>query len=295
MARRRRTADRASSVPLGYRLLGVLMRLLVRLLRWRLDVRGVEHVPRSGGAVVTWNHTSHVDFAVTALPLLDDAGRWVRLVALRELWSSRTLGWVPRLARCIPVDRERRAGRDHALRDAIAAGRAGDLVMVAPEGTISESFELLPFRTGAVRIAQAAGVPVLPTVSWGSHRFVTTGHPVSFRRGWRLPVVVRVGPPVDVAPDEDPVAATRRLERIVAAMLAEARDAYPDGLHVGAWWVPASLGGSAPPAAEVLAHHRPGHALHPGRLAGRQHRPHRGRLRRGGGRRTDAGEGSGRG
>lgn len=253
--------------PLGYRFTARVVWLAYRALGWRLDVAGVEHVPDTGGAVLTWNHTSHVDFAVTAVPLLHRTGRWVRLLALRQLWRSRTLGWIPRLAQCVPVDRETAAGRLGALRDAVAALRAGDLVMVAPEGTISESFEPLPMRAGVVRMAQAADVPIVPTVSWGSHRFVTTGRPASLRRGWRLPVVVRVGAPIRVAPDDDPTVVLEQLERVVARMLAEARAAYQDGAPPGAWWVPAAMGGGAPAHDEVLARHRPGQALNPGRFA----------------------------
>jgi 1-acyl-sn-glycerol-3-phosphate acyltransferase len=232
--------------PLGYRFVAGCVRLCYRLARWRIDARGFEHVPTTGGAVLTWNHTSHLDFALTAVPMLRVTGRWVRLLALRELWNSPTLGWAPRLARCVPVDRGSAGGRLEAFGDALRALADGDLVRVAPEGTISESFDLLPFRAGAVRMAQAAGVPIIPTVSWGTHRFVTTGHPMSLRRAWRLPVVVRVGEPFHVAPDDDVSAATEQLRDRTADLLEGARAAYPDGAPADAWWVPASLGGRAP-------------------------------------------------
>lgn len=250
-----------TDAPFGYRFVAALVRWCYRLARWRIDAQGYEHVPDEGGAVLTWNHTSHVDFALTVVPMLGRTGRWVRFLALRELWDSRLLGWVPRLAHCVPVERGSSSGRVEAFRDAVDALEDGDLVMVAPEGTISESFELLPFRAGAVRMAQEAGVPIVPTASWGTHRFVTTGHPASLRRAWRLPVVVRVGEPIHVAPDEDPVAASERLRAATSDLLDEARAAYPDGAPDGAWWVPAAMGGSAPTAEEVLARYRPGQAL----------------------------------
>lgn len=219
--------------PLGYRVLALLVQASVRLLRWRLDARGHEHVPRRSGAVLTWNHTSHVDFAVTALPLWQRRRRRVRLLALRELWDSRLLGWAPRLADCVPVERSSATGRADAFDRAVDALRAGDLVMVAPEGTISESLDLLPFHTGAVRMAQAAGVVVIPTASWGTHRFATTGRPPSLRRAWRLPVVVRVGAPLHVGPDDDPQQATELLQQRTRALLDEARTAHPGGGHRG--------------------------------------------------------------
>lgn len=255
--------------PLGYRFIANGIHVLGRLAGWRVDASGLEHVPATGGAVLTWNHTSHIDFGITVVPLLHRRRRWVRFLALRQLWDSRWLGWVPRFARCVPVDRGSADGRVGAFRDAVAALEQGDLVMVAPEGTISESFDPLPFRAGAVRMAQEAGVPIVPTVSWGTHRFVTTGHGASLRRAWRLPVVIRYGAPLAVAADEDVASATARLEAATASLLAEARAAYPDGAPAGAWWVPASLGGGAPSHADVLARHRPGQALTERRWRGR--------------------------
>ena len=262
-----------SDVPTGYRVLAALVIGLTRLLRWRIDARGLEHLP-AGGAVLTWNHTGHVDMIAIALALYRRTGRWVRFLALEELWDSRLLGWVPRLAHCVPVARSSAVGRHEALDAAVAALRSGDLVMVAPEGTISESFELLPFRAGPARMAQRAGVPLVPTASWGSHRLVTTGHPPSLRRAWRLPVTVRVGAPIHVAADDDPVVATERLQARTQALLEAARAAHPLGAPPGAWWVPRALGGGAPPAEEVLARHRPGHPLTEGHW--RRHRHRRG-------------------
>lgn len=256
--------DRRSEAPTGYRFVAALVMACYRLLGWRVDARGYDRIP-DGGAVLTWNHTSHVDFAVTVVPLHQRTGRWVRFLALRELWDSRLLGWVPRLAHCVPVDRSSDHGRASAFTDAVAALQAGDLVMVAPEGTVSESFELLPFRTGPVRMAQAAGVPLVPTASWGSHRFATTGHRASLRRGWRLPVTIRVGEPIEVGPDEDPAVVVAALRRRTQALLDEARAAYPDGAPPGAWWVPAAMGGSAQTADEVLLRYRAGHPLTAGR------------------------------
>jgi len=252
---------RRTDAPLGYRFVAALVRLCYRLARWRVDTQGYDHVPTEGGAVLTWNHTSHLDFALTVVPMLQHTGRWVRFLALRELWDSRMLGWVPRLAHCVPVERGSSSGRVEAFSHAVDALEEGDLVMVAPEGTISESFEPLPFRAGAVRMAQAAGVPIVPTASWGTHRFVTTGHPAAVRRAWRLPVVVRVGEPLHVAADEDPAVATERLERATRELLQDARAAYPDGAPDGEWWVPSAMGGAAPSHEEVLRRHRPGQAL----------------------------------
>lgn len=236
-----------------YRVVAWIVVAFVRLLGWRVRVRGLEHVPRAGGAVITWNHHSHIDFLMTALDIYRRLDRPVRFLAKREVWRSRLFGWVPRFAEAIPVDRRSAGGRAGALSAAVEALEDGDLVLVAPEGTISRSFELLPFRTGAVRMAQAAGVPVVPSVNWGTHRLSTTGHPVNPFRALRIPIEVRFGPPVEVGPGEDPAAVTGKVHGEMAAMLDEVQRTYPDGTPEDAWWVPARLGGGAPSHDEVLA------------------------------------------
>lgn len=233
---------------LRFRVIAWLVIAVVRLFRVRLRTSGIEHVPSRGGAVITWNHHSHVDFVVTVYDIYCRLGRPVRFVAKRELWDHRWLGWVPRFADAIPVSRADDGDRDRALSSAVEALQAGHLVMVAPEGGITESLELGSFRTGAVRMAQLAGVPVVPSVSWGSQRVSTTGHPLQLRRVWRLPVEVDFGPPIQPVPGDEPVAITRQVRDRMADMLHDTQARYPDGAPPGAWWVPARLGGAAPPS-----------------------------------------------
>jgi hypothetical protein len=75
---------------------------------------------------------------------------------------------------------------------------------------------------------------------------VTTGYPFSPRRAWGIPVGLVFGHPVRLGPDDDPVAATLRLQRTTTDLLHELQRTYPDGAPSGAWWVPARLGGGAP-------------------------------------------------
>lgn len=244
-----------------FRLVAALVVGCIRLLGWRFTIDGIEHVPRRGGAVVAWNHTSHVDFLCVAYAIWRHTRRPVRLLAHRELWDHRWLGWVPRLADAVPVDRGSSLGRAEALGDAVDALEEGHLVMVAPEGTISRTFELMRFRTGAVRMAELADVPLVPAVTWGSHRLVTTGHPLRFRRARRIPVTVRFAPPVGRAPGESAAVVTDRLHRVMGEMVDRAQRHYPDGAPRGAWWVPARLGGSAPTRQDAGAE-RPSERAH---------------------------------
>jgi hypothetical protein len=135
----------------------------------------------------------------------------------------------------------------------VEALESGDLLAMAPEGTISESFDLMPFRTGAVRAAQAAGVPIVPVIGWGTHRVVPKGQPMRSTR--RIPVVVRFMEPFEVAPDADPVAATAELEDRMRAELDKVIAAYPAPTPGDDWWLPRRLGGSAIDHDQFLAQH----------------------------------------
>jgi 1-acyl-sn-glycerol-3-phosphate acyltransferase len=142
----------------------------------------------------------------------------------------------------IPVDRE--AGAD-SYKAAVAALRAGELVGVFPEATISQSFELKEFKSGAVRMAQEAGVPVIPSIVWGSQRVWTKNRPKDFKRhGYEIRVVV--GEPYE--PVGDPAAATEELKARMQKLLDEARSTYGGSPRDAddTWWLPAAAGGTAP-------------------------------------------------
>jgi 1-acyl-sn-glycerol-3-phosphate acyltransferase len=223
----------------AYHVLARLAMTPIWLQRWRLEAEGLEHVPRSGGAVLILNHSSFVDFFTAArLPFLR-LGRPVRMLAKASLFRTTFVGPAMRAAGHIPVER---GSGGAALDAAVDALRRGELVGVLPEQTISPSLELLPFKSGAVRMAQLAGVPVVPAVSWGSHRFWTTGDGPHL--AWRLPVHIKYAPPVH--PEGDPETVTERVRALMAGMLADVQRRYRDGLPAGARWVPARLGGSAP-------------------------------------------------
>ena len=236
-----------------WRVLAMIIILAVRVLRWRIDVRGLEHVPGRGGAVLAFNHHSYVDFMMVGWPIVRQRRRPMRFLAKREIWSSRKVGWVVRWADAIPVDRGSESARGAAFAAATQALEEGDLVAVAPEQTISTSFELLPLRTGAARMAQQAGVPIVPVAGWGSQRALTKGGAKRLIR--KLPVTVRFGDPLHVGPDDDVVEATEELARRMTRLLHAVQDSYPDGAPPGARWVPARLGGGAPDHAEVLRGH----------------------------------------
>lgn len=246
----------APGVPapsLVYRFAAWIGVTVMRMQRWRFDMEGLEHVPGRGGCVIAANHTSFWDFfAVARFPYLR-LGRPVRILAKESLFRVPVFGPLIRGTGCIPVDRGN--GRD-ALVHAVTSLHAGEVVLVLPEQTISRSFDLLPFKTGAVRMARAAGVPLVPAVSWGSHRFFTTGRLPRWR--WRLPVTVRFGEPLHVGPDDDVDVVNKELRARMQALLDASIESYPDGTPAGEWWVPHRLGGGAPEHGGVARAHSAG-------------------------------------
>ncbi len=223
---------------------------LFRALGLRLDVRGQEHVPATGGAVVAMNHIGYLDFALAGVPFWYAHRRLIRFMAKQEVFDHRISGPLMRGMKHIPVDRA--AGAD-AYRAAVAALAAGELVGVFPEATISRSWCLKGFKTGAVRMAQEAAVPVLPVVLWGSHRVLTKGVPRNLRGVRGVGVTVIVGPPMVVDPDGDPEVMTQALRARMGALLDEAQRGYDADPAGSPWWLPHHLGGSAPTVAAADA------------------------------------------
>jgi 1-acyl-sn-glycerol-3-phosphate acyltransferase len=211
-----------------------------RLLGQRFQMTGTEHVPRSGGVLLAYNHIGYVDFVYGGLAA-NPSGRLVRFMAKRELFDHRWTGPLMRSLHHIEVDRGDGVA---SYRTAVDYLRAGEAVGIFPEATISRSMELKEFKTGAVRIAAEAGVPIVPVILWGTQRMMTKDHPRDFSRG--KTISINVGEPLHPT-GADPVAETAELRRRMAGMLTDAIASYPTAEQPpGSWWVPASHGGSAP-------------------------------------------------
>ena len=78
-----------------------------------------------------------------------------------------------------------------------------------PEGTVSRAFQVRPLKTGAVRLAQKAGVPLIPIAVWGGQRLLAKQVKSRFRDRFGVPVHVSIGPPIPVAADDDARAISR--------------------------------------------------------------------------------------
>jgi 1-acyl-sn-glycerol-3-phosphate acyltransferase len=223
----------------------VTAKIAFKALGLRFDMRGTENVPREGGALLALNHVSYVDFILGGYAA-HPSRRLVRFMSKRELFDHRWTGPLMRSLHHISVDR---ADGLASYAEGVRYLREGEVVGIFPEATISRSFELKEFKTGASRMAAEAGVPLVPVILWGTQRLKTKGHPQDFSRG--KTIAITVGEPLHPT-GENSVAETAELKAAMARLLDETIRAYPaDEQPPGSWWLPASYGGSAPTMEEA--------------------------------------------
>ena len=216
--------------------------LSFRALDVRFQISGTENIPVTGGAVLASNHVSYLDFIFVGLAGWKGRRRLVRFMAKESVFRHRVSGPLMRGMQHIPVDRE--AGSS-SFRAALRALRDGELVGIFPEATISRSFTVKEVKSGAVRLAASAKVPLLPVAVWGGQRMMTKDHPRSFARG--RTIAIRVGEPVPLDGPRDEV--TARMRERMQSLLEAAQRAHPDTVAdpgADAWWLPRSLQGTAP-------------------------------------------------
>ena len=218
----------------------VLVKTFWKYLGLKLDFQGQDNVPRKGGAILAINHTSYLDFALAGTAALP-ANRYVRFMAKKELFDNKIAGPLLRGMHHINVDRSNGSASFVA---ALRALKASEIIGIFPEGTISTSFEIKGLKSGAVRLAIGAGVPVIPTIVWGGQRVFTKGVKPSFKRS-KIPVAVTFGEPITYSRDTNVEIAESHLREVMIQMLRDVQEKYPDS-HVGQRWAPARLGGTAP-------------------------------------------------
>jgi 1-acyl-sn-glycerol-3-phosphate acyltransferase len=172
-----------------------LMRFIVWILIhsvYRLDKSGLENIPDEGAAVIVCNHVSFVD----ALVIAAACRRPVRFVMDHRIYALPVLNFVFRTSRTIPIApaKENPEMMERAFAEIDAALRNGDIVAIFPEGRITDSGEMVPFRPGIKRILDATPVPVVPMALrglWGS--FFSRKDGAAMTRPWRVRPFARIG------------------------------------------------------------------------------------------------------
>ncbi|HEY8471289.1 MAG TPA: lysophospholipid acyltransferase family protein [Natronosporangium sp.] len=209
-----------------WRWLAVVIVKPALLLLTRRTWRGAEHLPASGGVIIAAVHNSHADPLVVA-HFVYDAGRWPQFLAKHSVFEVPVLGWLLRRWRQIPV-RRGTVDAAKALDAAVDAVKAGDAVIIYPEGTTTKDPDLWPMkaRTGVARLWLQTGAPVIPVVHWGAQQIY---HPVThkLRLRPRTPVTVVAGPPIDLSPYRE-----ASLAAITDVVMLRLRDLLAEVRHV---------------------------------------------------------------
>lgn len=196
--------------------------------RWQIE--GLEKIPRKGPALLAFNHIAYLDPLAAAFAV-DRARRRPRFLAKSELFKDKRIAWILRGAKQIEV-RRGTAEAPMALDHAIDALHRGEIVVVFPEGTITDHPGLDPMeaKTGIVRLALATQVPVIPAAVWGTANIWPKGFAKSWRPG--QDICVRIGDPMEVRGDiDDPESwreAGKQIMDEIAVLVAGLRPSVPD-------------------------------------------------------------------
>lgn len=226
-----------------------LVRSVFKLQGLKLTMTGLEHIPQTGGAVIVANHTGYLDFTYVGAPFRKHK-RLIRFMAKSNVFQHRLMGPVMRAMKHIPVDR---IDGHESYQLAVNMLRNGELIGIFPESTISRSFEIKNMRSGAVRMAQEAGVPIIPVVLFGSQRVWTKGHKKHLGRS-NTPIHIKILPPW--IPAGNPEDATQELRETMKRGLEQLWEEYQAAegpFPQGAYWVPARFGGGAPTLEDAQA------------------------------------------
>jgi 1-acyl-sn-glycerol-3-phosphate acyltransferase len=178
-----------------------LMRFLAWILihtMYRVRKEGLDNVPETGPCIVVCNHVSYVDAIVIAACVR----RPIRFVMDHRIFRTPFLNWLFRTMQAIPVASARDDARlkEQAFETAAAALRAGEVVGIFPEGTLTPDGEIGPFRPGVERMVKDTPVPVVPMALrglWGS--FFSRSADGKAMRRWRgmfSRIAIVAAPPV---------------------------------------------------------------------------------------------------
>jgi putative phosphoserine phosphatase/1-acylglycerol-3-phosphate O-acyltransferase len=217
--------DRPPGVPsiVGYEPYH-LLRTVVRKAAFpyaRFDIAGVDHIPDRGPVLLAANHRSYFDVAALAL-VARELGRPVRFLGKKEIFDAPVVGPIARAIGGIAVDRGNDTGT--SLRAAEAALKAGEVVVVLPQGTIprGEAFfdVALKGKTGTARLAALTGAAVVPVGLWGTEKVWARSARVPDFTLVRHPprVTVRVGHPLPLSLT-DAKADTETIMTAISALL----------------------------------------------------------------------------
>ena len=183
-----------------YLRLAVAVLYPLTMLLFRVRWRGLDRIPKSGGAIIAVNHISYAD-PILFGRFIWDAGRAPRFLAKDSLFRAPfPVRQVLKGSGQIPVHRGA-VNAAEALQSAVAALRRGEMVLIYPEGTVTRDPDFWPMqaKTGVARLAlMVPDVPVIPVGQWGAQNFLDYYHK-RFRPLPRTEVSASAGQPVDLS------------------------------------------------------------------------------------------------
>jgi len=184
----------------------------------RIEIRGQENLPSEGAYVLAPNHNSEFDPLVVAVAVWR-LGRAPRFMAKESLFRVPVLGGALRVTGMVPVPRTTTTV-NQSMKAAQQIARDGRGVIVYPEGTLTRDPELWPMRgkTGAVRLAAAANLPLIPMAQWGVQDILPRYGKLRFPR--RSRVIVELGAPVDLSEYDATITQPATLTRATDALMA---------------------------------------------------------------------------
>jgi 1-acyl-sn-glycerol-3-phosphate acyltransferase len=213
-----------NAVVAGYIFL-LVPEYLLRFLAWlltrgvyRFKVRGEEHIPTEGAAVLVCNHVSYVD----AVLLMAASPRPIRFIMDHRIFATPVLGTLFRLAKAIPIAplKDDPEAYERAFAEARRVLDEGDLLAIFPEGGLTRDGELAEFKGGIMKILQTHPVPVVPMALgnlWGSF-FSRVEGGGAMRRPFRRGLFSRVTLDVAVALPASEVTPDGLRERVAALL-----------------------------------------------------------------------------
>lgn len=213
-----------------------LAAVVVPAIGWfaKIEIEGAEHLPAEGPYVLAPNHYSEFDPLILAVATWR-LGRAPRFMAKESLFRVPVLGAALRATGMVPVARAASAAAaKQTLEQAEALVAHGRGVIVYPEGSLTRDPDVWPMRgkTGAVRLALAGDIPVIPAATWGVQQIMPRyGKLRVFPPRRRVRVLL--GPPVDLAKwsgQSSPAALSAATDAVMAevsVLLGELRGQTP--------------------------------------------------------------------
>ena len=177
-----------SSNNLSHKVSSLWGHWLCRLNGVRVEIEGLEHVRKDQAQIFIANHQGFFDiFALNAyLPVQ------IRWVAKSSLFRIPFLGWAMRASGYIPVDRSNREKAYHTFLAMIGKLKAGNSIVIFPEGTRSADGTIGPFKKGGPLLSIRSGAPLVPVTLLGTRNIIKKGSGI-IKPGW---IQIIISPPI---------------------------------------------------------------------------------------------------